>query len=94
MILSTEQFILVGLEAGVPISTYIFSEAVNELLVESVTVPTVVEALNIFIRFVPSWNDTFRVPVSVKHLTPTHCSAVYAGPSGIVVVPVQDVDVA
>lgn len=46
--------IFVGAVAGVPISMYLFSEAVKVLFVDNVTVPIVVEALNMFMRFVPS----------------------------------------
>ena len=71
----TEQLILVGDEAGVPISTYRFSEAVKVLFVDNVKVPTVVEALSKFIKLVPSEKTTFNVPASVKHFTPFQVSA-------------------
>lgn len=87
------QDIVFGLEAGVPISTYRFSEEVKVLLVENPKVPTVVEAFSISIKFVASLKETLRVPVSVKHFTPFQVSATKAGPRGMVVVPVQAVEV-
>lgn len=94
MLLEIVQLIFLGLEAGVPTSTYLFSLAVKVLFVVNAVVPTVVEALLEFIRLVPSDTDTLSVPASVKHCMPFHVSATYAVPSGMVVVPVQAVEVA
>lgn len=88
------QEIFVGLDAGVPTSTYRFSPAVKVLFEVKTVVPTVVEELFTFVQFVPSPKRVEIVPASVKHWTPFHVSATYAVPSGMVVVPVQAVVVA
>ena len=91
------QEICVGELTGVPISTNRFSPAVKALFVPRVILLGVVEAVNIFILFgevVASWKEISSVPTLVKHLTLFQVSAILAVPTGIVVVPVQEVEVA
>jgi len=52
----TVQEIFKGEEAGVPISTNLFSPEVKVLLVERVEIPAVEEAFRLFILLVPSPN--------------------------------------
>ncbi len=64
------QEILTGEEAGVPKSNSSVSPRTNVLLLVNVTVPFVVEALNIGTTFDEfTFACTFRVPAEVTHCT-------------------------
>lgn len=84
--------IVVGEDEAVPKSTRILSPAVKVLFVVRLTVPIVLEALNRFDLFVPSYSWTFNVPVGTSQRAMVTVRAAAAGAKYTVVVPVIAVE--